>query len=237
MHLIMWHNITWRADCTTQEQPLPSLFLWSWLCSFRGDCLPYISPVTSLTLNSGESHWLSVSGYVCGKTEGVGEQRAAQTGLHNRLHASASFGKISKQFQSCVPPHILVPWPLAALDLNSMKTLDDTPLTINPIFQELCKNTSVVSYLTAQHLCACSKLSHGSGKSAEKPTCPSGHWGSVKRDPVWMNEHGPADRGRSLCRESAEDYCSPQSRDGTEATEANMTPVICTWCLFYSRNC
>lgn len=162
MYLVMWHNITWRADwglCNSRTA-LPSLFSWSWLCSFRGDCLPYLSLVTSLTLNSGESHWLSASGYVCGKTEGVGERRAAQTGLHNRLHASASFGKISKQFQSCAPPwaapRILVPWPLAALDLNSMKTLDDTPLVINPIFHELCKNTSVVSWITVQNLYACS---------------------------------------------------------------------------------
>lgn len=45
----------------------------------------------------------------------------------------------------------------------------------------------------------------------------------VKREPVWMNEQGPADRGRSWSRESCEDYCSLQLRDGTEA---NMTPVI-----------
>lgn len=30
------------------------------------------------------------------------------------------------------------------------------------------------------------------------------------------------------CAESAKDYCSLQLRDGTEATEANMTPVIRT---------
>lgn len=30
------------------------------------------------------------------------------------------------------------------------------------------------------------------------------------------------------CAQSGEDYCSLQLRDGTEATEANMTPVICT---------
>lgn len=48
----------------------------------------------------------------------------------------------------------------------------------------------------------------------------------MKREPVSMNERGPADRGRSLRRESAEDHCSLQLRDDSEATEATATPVI-----------
>lgn len=111
----------------------------------------------------------------------------------------------------------------SSLDLNSTRTVNDAPLLIK-----------LMKYVKWQALFAGSELSRGSGKSTGEASCPSNHRGPVKRDPTWMNEHGPADRGRSQCRKSAEDYCSPQSRDGTEATEANMTPVICTWFLFYN---
>lgn len=83
---------------------------------------------------------------------------------------------------------------------------------------------------------ACVQLSHALGchmtlgshlvKMQTKLSSKSPRIGEKRT--FWMNEHGPADRGRSLCRESAEDYCSLQLRDGTEATEANMTPVIRT---------
>lgn len=40
-----------------KDRPLPSLFSWSWLCTFRGDCLPYINPVTSPAFSRSEIDW------------------------------------------------------------------------------------------------------------------------------------------------------------------------------------
>lgn len=207
-------------DCATQERPLPRLFPWSWLCTFRGDCLPYISQW---------HHWHStparytgsacVSVCVFGKTRGLGERRAVQTGLHNRLHANASFGK---KFPSSSGHALLKD--SSSLDLNSTETVHDSCALL----------IKAIKYVNCDALFAGRERWHGSGKSAGESSCPSNHRGPVKSDPTWMNEHGPADRGRSQRRKSAEDYCSTQSRDGTEATEANMTPVICTWFLFYN---
>lgn len=73
--------------CATQGQALPPLLLWSWLGAFRGDCLPYINPVTSATFNSKEIKWACVRR---SWRMSVGVEGAMSTVLHNRLHANAS---------------------------------------------------------------------------------------------------------------------------------------------------
>lgn len=74
----------------------------------------------------------------------------------------------------------------SGLDPNSAGAVHDTTLLRKT--HEMCQ---------IQAPLAGSQLSHGSGKSTGEASCPSNRREPVKRDPTWMNEHGPADRGRS----------------------------------------
>lgn len=178
-------HVTWyhMEDCATQEWPLPRLFPWSWLCTFRGDCLPYISQW---------HHWHSTparytgSACVC-----VEKQEGWETGEQFRPACTTDCMPMPhlEKFPSNSAHVLLSELRLKdsnSLDPNSTRTVHDTSLLIK-----------TVKYVKCEALFAGSELLHGSGKSAGESSCPSNDWGPVKRDPTWMNEHGPADRGRS----------------------------------------
>lgn len=221
----MWHNITWEADWGLCNSRMASAFTLPVIMTlhFQRGLLALHQPMTSLTFNSSKIHRLCLCVCVC-----VEKQEGWESWEQFRPACTTDCMPMPhlEKFPSNSCHVVLCELHLkdsSSLDLNSTRTVNDAPLLIK-----------LMKYVKWQALFAGSELSRGSGKSTGEASCPSNHRGPVKRDPTWMNEHGPADRGRSQCRKSTEDYCSPQSRDGTEATEANMTPVICTWFLFYN---
>lgn len=110
-----------------KDRPLPSLFSWSWLGTFRGDCLPYINPVTSPAFSLSKTNWE----YMCV------EKRKRVHEWNERLRQACTTDCMPAPHLENVPSnssHVLfskqcniVPlWAVIALNTNSMKTLDKT---------------------------------------------------------------------------------------------------------------
>ena len=89
-----------------------------------------------------------------------GVEAAVSTCLHNRLHASASFTKFSKKFQSCAlqyfAPHTLIPWAEAAV--NSERTPEESSLPSWIFLSEIQLLCVRIPYLAVQHVCGCHML-------------------------------------------------------------------------------
>lgn len=203
----MWHY------CATPIWPCP-LFLWSWLCTFAGNRLAYISPVTSSKSNPGQITCECVRAclrvHVCGKGEGLGSARSSSERFAQHI---ACHCPIWKKFHAS---HVIslklrcVSWRLGWLVEVSFFRSDKIFLCVCV----LVPATVVDWNLTAHQM-------------------REDWWKGVLSG--WMSTFLLTEADPRA--ESAQDYCSPRLRDGSEATEANMTPVIRTWLLFYNRSC
>lgn len=178
----MWHY------CATPIWPCP-LFLWSWLCTFAGNRLAYISPVTSSKSNPGQITCECVRAclrvHVCGKGEGLGSARSSSERFAQHI---ACHCPIWKKFHAS---HV-IPLKLRCVSWRLGWLVEVSFFRSDKIFLCVCFGT-----------CNCSRL---------KLNCPPNEGGLVKRRPVWMNEHVPADGGRSSGRERSGLLFSPAQR-------------------------
>lgn len=144
MRLIMWHNITWRADwglCNSRTASAFPLLVIMTLQFQRG--LPALHQPGDITDTRLRREPLTLCEWVCvwknrrgGRAESSSDRLAQQIACQRLIRKNFQAIPVMCSTVSCAP----YPGPVAvSLDLNSMKTLDDTPLAINPIFQELCK--------------------------------------------------------------------------------------------------
>lgn len=144
LQYVTWY-VTLNADlgCETQAQSLPSFVPWSWLCTFRGDCLPYIrSDITDI---QHQQDHLALCVCVCEKGKGRENGGSSSDRLAQQIACQCLIWKFFQA--SHVLFHKPVLWAAAALS---------TDLTSIYEYFFLQWHTGIVTVL--QIVCSCNTL-------------------------------------------------------------------------------